>query len=138
MAAAAAATARATAWSPSACRRPASGYFGASTGRAAARIAAARRGERSAAVVSRGGRPDLAGSAAVAAVTAPTLFIVGGADPAVLEVNKQAHAQLQAPSRLVIVPGASHLFEEPGTLDQVAKVAALWFSAYLLPVEQQA
>ncbi|WP_298934194.1 alpha/beta family hydrolase [uncultured Ramlibacter sp.] len=114
------------------------GYFGASTGSAAALIAAARLGDRIAAVVSRGGRPDLAGSAAVAAVTAPTLFIVGGADPAVLEVNKQAHAQLQAPSRLVIVPGASHLFEEPGTLDQVAKVAALWFSAYLLPVEQQA
>jgi len=114
------------------------GYYGASTGAAAALIAAARLGDRIRALVSRGGRPDLAGAAAVAAVTAPTMFIVGGADQAVLALNKQAHAQLQGPSRLVVVPGAGHLFEEPGALDQVAQVTALWFSAYLLPVEQQA
>lgn len=102
------------------------GLFGASTGAAALRLAA-RDGSGSAAVVSRGGRPDLAGEAALGAVIAPTLLIVGGDDRAVLELNRQALAALRCEKELAIVPGASHLFEEPGTLEDVAGLARDWF-----------
>ncbi|HWI84344.1 MAG TPA: alpha/beta family hydrolase [Ramlibacter sp.] len=112
------------------------GYFGASTGSAAALIAAARLGHRIRAVVSRGGRPDLAGAAALAAVTAPTLLIVGGADHGVIELNQEALGHLQCEKRLSIVPRATHLFEEPGTLEQVADLAASWFAEHLHRVEQ--
>jgi len=111
------------------------GYFGASTGSAAALIAAARLGERIAAVVSRGGRPDLAGPAALAAVKAPTLLIVGGADHGVIELNEEAHQRLQCEKQLAIVPGATHLFEERGALEQVAQMAAAWFSAHMAHAE---
>lgn len=107
------------------------GYFGASTGSAAALIAAARLGDRISAVVSRGGRPDLAGPVALAAVTAPTLLIVGGNDHGVIELNEQAFEHLQCDRRLAIVPGATHLFEERGTLEQVAELAAEWFVTHL-------
>lgn len=107
------------------------GYFGASTGSAAALIAAARLGNRIAAVVSRGGRPDLAGPVALAAVTAPTLLIVGGADEEVITLNEQAYDHLRCEKRLEIVPGATHLFEERGTLEQVADLAATWFNTHL-------
>lgn len=107
------------------------GYFGASTGSAAALIAAARLSHRVAAVVSRGGRPDLAGPVALAAVTAPTLLIVGGADHEVMALNEQAFAHLRCDKQLAIVPGATHLFEERGTLEQVAELAASWFTAHL-------
>ncbi len=111
------------------------GYFGASTGAAAALRAAAdpdQPGGRGAiaAVVSRGGRPDLAG-AALAQVRAPTLFLVGGLDDRVLELNESARAQLRCESRLVVIPGAGHLFAEPGTLEQVASLARDWFARYL-------
>ena len=106
------------------------GCFGASTGAAAALIAAAERPASIAAVVSRGGRPDLAGRA-LARVEAPTLLIVGGYDEQVIELNRQAMRQMHAPVELEIVPGATHLFEEPGTLDQVADLAASWFTRYL-------
>jgi dienelactone hydrolase len=106
------------------------GYFGASTGAAAALIAAAERPGLSAAVVSRGGRPDLAGSA-LALVRAPTLLIVGGNDEPVIELNEQARRQMQAVVRLEIVPGATHLFEEPGTLEEVQRLALEWFEQYL-------
>ncbi|GAB6068493.1 dienelactone hydrolase family protein [Methylothermus subterraneus] len=106
------------------------GLFGASTGAAAALIAAARRPDLVKAVVSRGGRPDLAGEA-LAHVHAPTLLIVGGADPVVLELNREAARRLKAPWRLEIVEGASHLFEEPGKLEQVAQLAGDWFCRYL-------
>jgi putative phosphoribosyl transferase len=111
------------------------GYFGASTGAAAALRAAADLdqeggGSGIAAVVSRGGRPDLAG-AALGAVRAPTLFLVGGLDDRVLELNEAARAQLRADSRLVVIPGAGHLFAEPGTLEQVASRARDWFAHYL-------
>lgn len=109
------------------------GYFGASTGSAAALIAAARLGDRISAVVSRGGRPDLAGPVALASVTAPTLLIVGGDDHGVIELNEQAFAHLQCERRLAIIPGATHLFEERGTLEQVAELAAEWFVAHLRP-----
>lgn len=102
------------------------GYFGGSTGAAAALIAAARRPARIAAVVSRGGRPDLA-SGSLAAVRAPTLLIVGGEDTWVLQANRDAAAQMSAPHRVEVVSGASHLFEEPGALDQVARLAGSWF-----------
>ncbi|MFC6238059.1 phosphoribosyltransferase family protein [Longivirga aurantiaca] len=105
------------------------GYFGASTGAAAALVAAAG-SERVAAVVSRGGRPDLAGHA-LAAVRAPTLLIVGGDDRAVLELNRAAQARLRCPTELVVVPGATHLFEEPGTLAQAASFARDWFVRHL-------
>ena len=108
------------------------GYFGASTGAGAALWAAAEPGAQVEAVVSRGGRPDLAGPR-LAAVKAPTLLIVGGADTQVLALNRQAMAQMQAPTRLEIVPGATHLFEEPGTLAMAATLAADWFRHYLLP-----
>lgn len=106
------------------------GLFGASTGAAAALIAAAESPDSVAAVVSRGGRPDLAGGA-LAAVRAPTLLIVGGADTAVLELNRAALAQLRGEKRLAIVPDATHLFEEPGALGQVADLAVAWFMQYL-------
>jgi dienelactone hydrolase len=108
------------------------GLFGASTGAAAALVAAARAPEDIAAVVSRGGRPDLAG-AALAEVKAPTLLIVGGADYGVIELNEQAASALCCERRVAIVPGATHLFDEPGTLDQVVDLAADWFGAYLRP-----
>lgn len=107
------------------------GYFGASTGSAAAIIAAARLGKQIAAVVSRGGRPDLAGPVALAAVTAPTLLIVGGADHGVVELNEQSFAHLSCDKRLVIVQGATHLFEEKGALEEVAELAASWLKAHL-------
>jgi pimeloyl-ACP methyl ester carboxylesterase len=110
---------------------PAVGYFGASTGAAAALRAAAARPGLVRAVVSRGGRPDLAGDA-LAAVEAPTLLVVGGLDPVVIELNEAAARRMAAPTRTVIVPGATHLFEEPGTLERVADVAAEWFARYLL------
>jgi dienelactone hydrolase len=106
------------------------GCFGASTGAAAALIAAAERPAAVAAVVSRGGRPDLAGQA-LARVEAPTLLIVGGDDEPVIDLNREAMRQMRAHVELEIVPGATHLFEEPGTLDQVAALAARWFTRYL-------
>ena len=102
------------------------GYFGASTGAAAALIAAANRSERIFAIVSRGGRPDLAG-AALSKVRAPTLLIVGGNDPVVLELNRDAAKVVSAESKLEIIPRATHLFEEPGALEQVAGLAKQWF-----------
>lgn len=104
------------------------GLFGASTGAAAALRAAALAGDRVAAVVSRGGRPDLAG-AALARVAAPTLLIVGGADEQVLKLNRDAARSLGGPHELAVVPGAGHLFEEPGGLEQVARLAAAWFAS---------
>ncbi|MDQ7820343.1 MAG: dienelactone hydrolase family protein [Armatimonadota bacterium] len=106
------------------------GLFGASTGAAAALRAAAERPDRVAAVVSRGGRPDLAADI-LPRVTAPTLLIVGGRDLPVLDLNRQALALLGGPARLEIVPGAGHLFEEPGALDRVAGLAAEWFLQHL-------
>jgi putative phosphoribosyl transferase len=105
------------------------GYFGASTGAAAALVAAAE-DSRVHAIVSRGGRPDLAGDF-LPRVNAPTLLIVGGADHAVLALNRDAYARLGGIKRLEIVPGATHLFEEPGTLESVAALARLWFLEYL-------
>ena len=107
------------------------GYFGASTGAAAALQAAAQLGQEIKAVVSRGGRPDLAGDEALRKVQAPTLLIVGGYDDVVIELNQQAHALLGCEKKLAIVPGASHLFEEPGTLEQAAYKAADWFKLHL-------
>lgn len=107
------------------------GYFGASTGAAAALQAAAAPGTKVHAVVSRGGRPDLAGAQALAQVRCPVLLIVGGHDEVVIELNQQAHARLACPKELVIVPGATHLFDEPGTLEQVATLAADWFVRHL-------
>jgi len=107
------------------------GYFGASTGAAAALSAAAEMGTRIGAVVSRGGRPDLAGAAALPRVTAPTLLIVGARDPAVIALNREAYAQLGCDKALQIVPGATHLFEEPGTLEQAATLASEWFVRWL-------
>ncbi|SFC23786.1 phosphoribosyltransferase [Streptomyces aidingensis] len=104
-------------------------YFGASTGAAAALRAAVE--DHPAAVVSRGGRPDLAGEPALAAVRAPTLLIVGGQDQLVLELNQQAERLLRCEKRLEMVPGATHLFEEPGALEQVAQLARDWFAAHL-------
>lgn len=106
------------------------GCFGASTGAAAAMIAAAERPDDVAAVVSRGGRPDLAG-AALSQVKAPTLLIVGDEDDPVLQLNRQASAQLQCEKRLEIVPGATHLFQEPGALDEVARLASEWLVEHL-------
>jgi len=108
------------------------GYFGASTGAAAALIAAAERPEISAAVVSRGGRPDLAGDA-LPRVQAPTLLIVGGDDEVVIELNEEAKRRMTTIVRLEIVPGATHLFEEPGALEQVQRLAIEWFRQYLRP-----
>jgi len=112
------------------------GYFGASTGAGAALWAAAEAGAQVAAVVSRGGRPDLAGPR-LAQVRAPTLLIVGSADEAVLKLNQSAQAQLRCPSQLSVVEGATHLFEEPGTLAKAAILASDWFAHYLLPAGAQ-
>lgn len=106
------------------------GYFGASTGAAAALVAAADAPDRVAAVVSRGGRPDLAGDR-LPRVQAPTLLIVGGADRAVLGMNEDARAQMRCETALEVVPGATHLFEEPGALDAVAAHAGDWFVRHL-------
>jgi len=106
------------------------GHFGASTGAGAALVAAAHRPDLIRAVVSRGGRPDLAGDA-LADVKAPTLLIVGGDDTQVITLNREAFARLHAEKDLVIVPGATHLFEEPGTLDTVAALARDWFVRHL-------
>ena len=106
------------------------GFFGASTGAAAALRAAAKLGPDVFAVVSRGGRPDLTGSV-IADVRAPTLFIVGGRDFDVLELNRQAYAQLRAEKELAVVSGATHLFEEPGALEEVTRLAADWFVRHL-------
>lgn len=106
------------------------GLFGASTGGGAALVAAAERPARIGAVVSRGGRPDLAG-AALPVVRAPTLLIVGGADTPVIQMNEEARDQMRTEVRLEIVPGATHLFEEPGTLEQVAMLARDWFLEHL-------
>jgi len=106
------------------------GYFGASTGAAATLYAAATFGKQIGAVVSRGGRPDLAMSA-LGQVETPTLLIVGGEDHEVIALNRQAYAALRTEKQLVIVPGATHLFEEPGTLEEVARVAAQWFTQHL-------
>jgi putative phosphoribosyl transferase len=108
------------------------GLFGASTGAAAALITAAERTNEVAAVVSRGGRPDLAWES-LPQVMAPTLLIVGEIDPEVIELNQGAYEQLKTEKRFDIVPGATHLFEEPGTLDAVAELAIQWFVRYLRP-----
>jgi putative phosphoribosyl transferase len=107
------------------------GYFGASTGAAAALVAASERMRLVGAVVSRGGRPDLAGSA-LRLVRSPTLLIVGGEDYFVIELNRRAYDQLRCKKELTIVPSATHLFEEPGTLDVVARLARAWFERHLL------
>jgi dienelactone hydrolase len=104
-------------------------YFGSSTGAAAALIAASQLDNKIAAVVSRGGRPDLA-AASLPHVQAPTLLIVGGRDAGVIELNKEALELLPGTKKLEIVPGATHLFEEPGTLEEVARLAAAWFKTY--------
>jgi len=106
------------------------GYFGASTGAAAALVAAAERPRLVAAIVSRGGRPDLVAEA-LHRVEAPTLLIVGGNDAPVITMNRQALGRLRAESKLVIVPGATHLFEEPGALEEVVRLATEWFTHYL-------
>lgn len=106
------------------------GYFGASTGAAAALIAAAKLTRLVSAVVSRGGRPDLAGEY-LPDVKAPTLLLVGGDDEEVIELNRQAQSQMTNTNKLVIIPGATHLFEEPGKLEEVAHFAADWFNRYL-------
>jgi dienelactone hydrolase len=106
------------------------GYFGASTGGGAALLAAAGDG-RIAAVVSRGGRPDLAGEAALSMVAAPTLLIVGALDGVVIDLNRAALAAMHCKREIAIVPGAGHLFEEPGTLDQVVTLATDWFVRHL-------
>jgi len=103
------------------------GFFGASTGAAAALEAAAALGEETRAVVSRGGRPDLASEQALLKVSAPTLLLVGGYDDGVIDLNQLAYDQLHCEKEMVIVPGATHLFEEPGTLEQAAKHAVDWF-----------
>jgi putative phosphoribosyl transferase len=111
------------------------GYFGASTGAAAALVAAAIFGAAIGAVVSRGGRPDLAGTA-LRQVHTPTLLIVGGHDHPVLELNRKAQAQMHhAKTELVIIPRATHLFPEPGALEEVARMAASWFRRYLTPTD---
>lgn len=107
------------------------GYFGASTGAAAALQAAAALGPQIAAVVSRGGRPDLAGPHDLARVDCPTLLLVGGRDAEVIELNREAYDQLHCTKALNIIPGATHLFEEAGTLEQVASQAATWFGQHL-------
>lgn len=117
------------------------GYFGASTGAGAALYAAGQEPENIFAVVSRGGRPDLAGSE-LENVQAPTLLIVGGDDTGVIELNRQAYGHLNCQKKIEIVPGATHLFEEPGTLEQVAELASHWFTTCLatreIPLKPQA
>ena len=109
------------------------GFFGSSTGGGAALVAAAEFGDGVGAVVSRGGRPDLAGSDALQRVKSPTLLIVGGLDEPVIGMNEEAFAWLRCEKELKIVPGASHLFEEPGKLEEVARLAAGWFGRHLHP-----
>ena len=131
---------KATLWLPYECSHanftlpspPGAGFFGASTGAAAALVAASRAPSPIGAVVSRGGRPDLAGPA-LATVKAPTLLVVGGFDREVLRLNEEALAQLRCEKALEIVPGATHLFEEPGTLDAVIELAEQWFTRHLGP-----
>jgi putative phosphoribosyl transferase len=106
------------------------GFFGASTGGAAALVASTQSEFTIAGVVSRGGRPDLAGNA-LPSVTTPTLLLVGSADQSVIELNEQAYAQLNCEKELKLIPGATHLFEEPGALDQVAELAAVWFMGHM-------
>src|SRR5215475_5282192 len=115
------------------------GYFGSSTGAAAALMATARLGDEIGAVVSRGGRPDLAGDA-LPLVKAPTLLIVGGYDETVIELNQDAYARLRCDKELRVIPGATHLFEEPGALEQVADLAADWLKRRLqsLPAQRRA
>ena len=108
------------------------GCFGASTGAAAALVAAAERPERVGAVVSRGGRPDLAGDA-LSKVHTPTLLIVGAADLTVLALNREAQGEMRAETQLEVVPGATHLFEEPGALERVAELARDWFVRWVTP-----
>jgi len=108
------------------------GYFGASTGGGASLVAAAERHDLVGAVVSRGGRPDLAGTSLLR-VRAPTLLIVGGRDVPVIEMNREALGQLRCEKQLEIVPGATHLFEEPGALEVVAGLAERWFRRHLMP-----
>jgi putative phosphoribosyl transferase len=108
------------------------GYFGASTGAAAALVAAAALPDEVEAVVSRGGRPDLAGDA-LPRVRAPTLLLVGGRDSVVLGLNQSALARLTCLARLVVIPGATHLFDEPGTLEEAGRLAAAWFVHHLTP-----
>jgi putative phosphoribosyl transferase len=117
---------------PEVARLPA-GYFGASTGAAAALLAASMPGARVGAVVSRGGRPDLAGDA-LYSVRAPTLLIVGSRDEEVLELNRRAYRRLTCPKRLLVIPGATHLFEEPGTLEAAGRAAASWLVEHLVLV----
>jgi putative phosphoribosyl transferase len=112
------------------------GYFGASTGAGAALVAAARNPAVVGAVVSRGGRPDLANNY-LPTVQAPTLLIVGGNDDVVIQLNEQALRLLHCPKEMVIVPGATHLFQEPGTLEEVARLAKQWFVRYLVPGNDQ-
>ena len=111
------------------------GLFGSSTGAAAALVAAASMPEEVHAIVSRGGRPDLAGDS-LPDVKCPTLLIVGGLDNAVVGMNEQARSRMACPTQLVIIPGATHLFEEPGTLEQAAQLAAEWFARHLAGVER--
>jgi dienelactone hydrolase len=112
------------------------GYFGASTGAAAALVAAALEPSQVNAIVSRGGRPDMAGGA-LTRVRAPTMLIVGGADHGILDQNEDAFDRLHSEKRLEIVPGATHLFEEPGALDHVADLACQWFTEHLVPARRQ-
>ena len=106
------------------------GYFGASTGAAAALLAAATTDNEIAAIVSRGGRPDLAGETALSRVKSPTLLIVGSLDDVVIELNREAYALMNCEKQLILISGATHLFEEPGTLEQAAKNAASWFAKH--------
>ncbi|MCI0631070.1 MAG: hypothetical protein L0Y44_10515 [Phycisphaerales bacterium] len=105
------------------------GYFGASTGAAAALVAAAELGDQVSAIVSRGGRPDLAGDS-LGRVTAPTLFLVGSLDQEVLELNRRAQIRMHTQTKLIVIPDATHLFEEPGKLEEVARHAGLWFEEH--------
>jgi dienelactone hydrolase len=114
------------------------GYFGASTGAAAALIAASARPTLVGAVVSRGGRPDLAGADVLAAVRAPTLLIVGGLDEVVIDLNRAALAQMHTERQLEIVRGATHLFDEPGAIEKVAALAGDWFMRNFLPLRGDA
>jgi len=107
-------------------------YFGASTGAAAALQAAAVLGNTISAVVSRGGRPDMAGTDNLSRVTSPTLLLIGGLDDIVIELNQEAYSHMHCTKHITIIPGATHLFEEPGTLEIVASIASEWFKQYLI------
>lgn len=108
------------------------GYFGASTGAAAALQAAAVLGNKISAVVSRGGRPDMAGADNLSRVSSPTLLLIGGLDDVVIELNQEAYSHMHCTKHITIIPGATHLFEEPGTLETVASLASDWFKQYLI------